>query len=491
MSTNEEFDDLIRSKFGEQDFPFDEFNWDKAEELIDAKRKKEKRRRFFIIWFFGVLTGVGIILPVLYFSSSNEKSGQKKVSAQIKYKSNRTKENLFNKPSNISQEKDHQKTEKISPDKTELSAGEISVAQPNLSSNNSVPGNPSFRSDNTKTNDVSGKIINEGTQRSKVENNNIKIVDIKEDYQKSSPESAGNLATLEAIETVENRNKLNVNDSIENSQNNQTTKDTSINSIEVINAGNSTARMEQDSSVINKEGVQPKDSLDVTSAKTENVSEQQKPKEINDQTITSRWHAGIGGIYHFGWDLNGQRSGNGAAFSAGLSYEKFLNKKLSLQTGLFAQSSGNLNSYSKQVVFSHPDFGKNDSVVQLNYLQSYNLTIPLQFNFYLSSSSRIGVGITGSMVTNTMGKLKTTLIDNAGTTEIDNKRVSNYFQGICRFDTGLTISYEQQISKRLSGQLIFNYGLIDRIDNSYFGTSTIKEKDMYLRVSLNYKLFEK
>ena len=95
------------------------------------------------------------------------------------------------------------------------------------------------------------------------------------------------------------------------------------------------------------------------------------------------------------------------------------------------------------------------------------------------------------MVTNTIGKLKTTLIDNAGAAEIDNKRVSNYYQGIYRFDTGLTISYEQQISNRLSGQLVFYYGLIDRIDNSYFGTSSIREKDMFLRLSLNYKLFEK
>jgi hypothetical protein len=42
MSEKENMDELIRDKFSEMDFPFDEENWAKAEEMIALTRKKKK-----------------------------------------------------------------------------------------------------------------------------------------------------------------------------------------------------------------------------------------------------------------------------------------------------------------------------------------------------------------------------------------------------------------------------------------------------------------
>src|SRR6185369_1197208 len=64
MNEQDKFDDLMRSKFPEEgDFAFDEGNWEKAEELIDAARRKERSRRWAIIFFAGILLGVIVMIP--------------------------------------------------------------------------------------------------------------------------------------------------------------------------------------------------------------------------------------------------------------------------------------------------------------------------------------------------------------------------------------------------------------------------------------------
>ena len=74
MSEQEKMDDLLRSKFSEMDFPFDEENWAKAEEMIIATRKKEKRRRWGIIFFFGILIGILVMIPFVLKNSDAAKS---------------------------------------------------------------------------------------------------------------------------------------------------------------------------------------------------------------------------------------------------------------------------------------------------------------------------------------------------------------------------------------------------------------------------------
>src|ERR1700677_3891898 len=70
MSEQEKFDDLLRSKLEERDFPFDETNWDKAEAVIE---RSEKRRRFGSIAFVfsaGIMIGAGL----MYFFNPNSSS---------------------------------------------------------------------------------------------------------------------------------------------------------------------------------------------------------------------------------------------------------------------------------------------------------------------------------------------------------------------------------------------------------------------------------
>ncbi|HWY35660.1 MAG TPA: hypothetical protein VNX68_13525, partial [Nitrosopumilaceae archaeon] len=94
MSEEENLEELLRQKIEEQEFIFDESNWEKAESMIDASRKRKKRLRFFIIFLSGIIGGViGTLMftvsdagsnssdlvvntvPVTHQSSNEEKNG--------------------------------------------------------------------------------------------------------------------------------------------------------------------------------------------------------------------------------------------------------------------------------------------------------------------------------------------------------------------------------------------------------------------------------
>ena len=63
MNSDKEFDDIIKSKLSEQEFPFDEENWDAAEEMIYDYRKRERIKRVAIIFASGLVLGILIMLP--------------------------------------------------------------------------------------------------------------------------------------------------------------------------------------------------------------------------------------------------------------------------------------------------------------------------------------------------------------------------------------------------------------------------------------------
>ncbi|MBI3509578.1 MAG: outer membrane beta-barrel protein [Bacteroidetes bacterium] len=53
----DKWEETLSSKFTEPDFPFDEENWERAEELLDSRLKKDKRKKWMFIYFSGLLCG--------------------------------------------------------------------------------------------------------------------------------------------------------------------------------------------------------------------------------------------------------------------------------------------------------------------------------------------------------------------------------------------------------------------------------------------------
>lgn len=62
MSEQEKYDELIRQKFAEKEFIFNEENWEKAEHALDLSKKSKKIFRWSSVFLIGLITGICITL---------------------------------------------------------------------------------------------------------------------------------------------------------------------------------------------------------------------------------------------------------------------------------------------------------------------------------------------------------------------------------------------------------------------------------------------
>lgn len=61
MSEQEKYDELIRQKFAEKEFIFNEENWEKAEHMLDSAKRSKKILSWGLIFLIGVFTGSSIM----------------------------------------------------------------------------------------------------------------------------------------------------------------------------------------------------------------------------------------------------------------------------------------------------------------------------------------------------------------------------------------------------------------------------------------------
>ena len=71
MSEENKFDELIKSKISEREFPFDEMNWDEAEKQIISRENRAKLARYGLTFAGGLVTGVLLMSPLIFFNNKH------------------------------------------------------------------------------------------------------------------------------------------------------------------------------------------------------------------------------------------------------------------------------------------------------------------------------------------------------------------------------------------------------------------------------------
>src|ERR1035437_6693832 len=72
MTEQENFDELIRQKFAEKEFVFNEENWEKAEKKIDSTRRLNKIAKWSTIFIIGLFSGVFLTLVFVDKVNTND-----------------------------------------------------------------------------------------------------------------------------------------------------------------------------------------------------------------------------------------------------------------------------------------------------------------------------------------------------------------------------------------------------------------------------------
>jgi len=158
------FDDIVREKFNEKEFVFNEENWEVMEGKIISARKFSRNSLWAAIFVIGLITGVSVMFLVTNQSSENNTIAENSTSSN---NSSATTSNNNNSISN-----------NTSNNQNESSNGANENSNDNAIANNS---NDNSNAENTSENTSSSSIteIADNTNSSAVENNNSSSKKIK------------------------------------------------------------------------------------------------------------------------------------------------------------------------------------------------------------------------------------------------------------------------------------------------------------------------
>lgn len=485
MNEQEKFDELLRSKLSERDFPFDETNWDKAETLID---RSEKRRRYGIIAFIflaGIGVGAALMLPFINTGKTNVIANTQSVPQNIS--SNGQVQNVIASSGNNGG--------------TQAGSGQVSVAT--APGTNVVNSNQPIATANTsvqeKTNTTSinsaGTVSTTKTVKTRkhakhsATDNTVQYNYVRPESNKKSNKShkaditANNAIVTNArahdSSTVSgNANAIQANQTniVTNNISGQNSNPTH-SSNPVTNANNVSDIGQIVVNTINK--------TDSSTSTTHLVSTQTPPKKNGySHTLFS---ADAGGGYSFGWKKAGETQGNGLSPIFGISVTHYLTKSLSAFAGLQYNSMTNINTlYSTSQ--TQYDFGYNSTVNSITIKTLYYIALPLKLQYNISNNNIISAGVNLVYLMTTNSSVVSYSQNYFGTSGYTTSTKMGYADGLNNYDAQITLACRRKIN-RFTASIEGYYGLLD-IENNNFFENNVFERNSGLRFILSYDIIK-
>lgn len=514
MNEQEKFDDLLRSKLSERDFPFDETNWDKAEAMIE---RSEKRKRFgFMTFIFssGILVGLGIMYLFLY----NNTSSTKQTTQLLQQNNVATAQNQNNNAAATSSTGLTQANGQTQVSNNS-STGAANNSQPIASSNNSSAQIANNNSNSTSTHNSASSVSANTT----IANANTSVEKFtrsettKHNKHKTKPDSTVQYSYVRpASEKTTNRK----NNHTALASNNTQQSPTVTNSVSAYNTTSNTQANTQNPTSINsttpqassapnnitsnntttplaaKDSSVKKDSNTILAANTQAQAKkpdttttltQQTAKQPPVKYSHTLFSIDAGGEYALGWMKAGGTQGNGISPVVGFSATHYFSTKLSVLLGLHYNSLGNINTlYS--VNNSQYDFGAENNVTSVTVKTLYYLTVPLQVQYSINEKNIISAGINACYLINDNSDVVSYSQNYFGTSGYTSTTKMGYTDGINPWDAQLMLAYRRKIN-RFTISAEGYYGLMDIENNSFFN-NTVFERNSGLRLLLSYDIIK-
>lgn len=461
MNEEEKFDELIRSRFSEKEFLFDEENWEKAEAIITSQRRSQKFIKWAGIFMIGLFSGIGIMLPFVLHENrddskniaevSNVEKNETTVSSVSKGEiSNIHSDHIISKPSEIS----------IHNERPE----EINIKQ-----------NDSDRGQNILTN----RNVQDDMKEKLTENKqNTKVNDTENHTTEFAENSVQEKGSENPKTEISNEPSLSL---IQNPANDTLPLSLETNGIPV-----GIKQPTSDSVIENKEApvqttasIKPK-SDSATGATPNNALEMQPKPTIATANIFS---IEAGTNYVFGWNHNDTTEARGFNPVLGLSAAHFFNTKWTVQSGIHYGSIRQLKEsrISSDIKY---DFGYSSADTVIIPKTLHYFVLPLRVIYSINNKNSIGIGGSVSYLFNTTSKVITYTDNNSAITDKSEKNAFGYMQGFNQWDASLAVIYRRRITDKLAAGGKGDFGLMDIKDGG-----TQRERNISLSIFLSYDLF--
>jgi hypothetical protein len=485
MNEEEKFDELLRSKLSEREFPMDDLNWDEAEQLINKQERWSKISRISLVFSAGLAAGIIIMLP---FILSTHPSLPDKVASKSNSGQNLVSSNNISIPANQLSKKttdNAQNGVKLPMPvqsafvKRNMSTG-TRVTSDNLSLSDKVPKKnssypTSIREEKTQVHHqvnadviVSAGTINTAPAitdicKSKDSDAEIQaIVNPRIDENILPPNNINRVIKIDSLNAAINTNTSSFNNSDSNTY-------------------GSTDRASPNSDI----------RYIITKTDSSNATRNPMIPGTSARHDTAKYSSNIlsvyaGANYSFGWNTNGTQEASGMSFLGGLNYTHYFSKTIAASLGLGYSELNNLDkTYTSSTI--QYDFGANTQVITVEPRMVYYLSVPLNFQYNIDSKDGVSLGFDYLIMLTTSSTLNSYNQTYFGVSPTATETENGYTQGFSNYDFQITISYTRMITKRLGICLEGYWGFIS-VENSSFPGNTQSEMNKGGRLVLSYQL---
>ncbi len=492
MSYDDDFNDLIKQKFQNRKFEFDENKWDKVEELIEAGERENKRRlRFWMAVPALILLTVGLGV-LIYFNSPVKNNAQQQI-AEVKTQNNNLDlNNTANsvKPavaedSNASTDSANKNVnplvseEKINPEtKTEIVSSKINktetkavVTEKNISVKENTGNNISKTEMKNNSSSIKSKIIsrkqksqnNFNPQNNTIHQNGNAIVEMK---------SKKNGEVKQPIINLEEKPE---------SGNNQTEIITLLNQTPSTEINTDNLKIVPIASGTEITSNVPKKDSVSTAVVNQSVTAQ-VAKPIVD-AITS-WHFSLGAGVNYATDFSINPI-------AGFEVSKAFSPLFELGTGLYytylSTLSGNVKTFTLNTSY---DFGYSSELSEIKTDKLHYMVLPIYTRFNINAKNSIIFGANIFYMFTTSNKVTNCTESYSVRRNSSTSDQYGYSSGFNNLDAGIMLGYKLKLFAHLGVQLSFNYGLTDIKKDTYYTNESKFDRNISGQLMLTYNLFK-
>lgn len=524
MNSEERFKKDLNDLLGSKEFAFDEANWEKAKEMIDASKKTKRRPLAYLIsgaiLFLSLLTGFYMLVdndtPVATHTApvTKNKAAAKTDSKPINEQPSASSKTQFQKTpasethASVLTKPEIQKpvinNQEHGPDKTPLVGKEPEMNHGSVKTGASQSHSPSASQLSTSSLAPEVKEMKEETTHTietGITVGQTSELTPRELAEKESHQSNINLTTTEeasatvaiketapsepVIKTPATDVEPAITEMKKESGSLQETEITTALSPEKENALSETSPSVKNDS-LSKESIavtQPSIAPENTDPTYDGVEPEPKYQGI-------RFSIEAGTSYLYGWKNPKNRDANGFNPVFGLNCFNTFSPKLSFSFGLQYTSVSKLSysNYTSKII--RLKLGEESDVSVYTPIKMHYVIFPLRLNYDLNFRNTIGLGCNAAYLVNLESELETYTEKPNSTEGYNITKTYGYTQGFKKYDAQASVFYKRRLYPNLSANVEAFFGLTDIKDNDFFKLNAF-ERNAGVKLTLVYNILKK
>lgn len=498
MKNFDNFDDLVKRKLDGMEFPFEEKNWEKASQMIEATRPVKKPNG--ALWIAAsIISSAIIVSAVYYFVANTHSSTQKQEVSQLT-------EGVSDLNPGSNEEVSTQKSSSTELEQT-TQAPRNNSAEKEVSpvtANISLANNNNQSTSNTKVSDPTdgSTAVTKTSAEKAVKESNTYASNIAANNTKSSSKIASSLIGAEENAKYKSNGANKINTTTEKSTVSKTNSvyqplESFTSKTETTLAEPSIAKANETSEVPTQAttSMVTKNELTVSAAQSLQPDTASHAIALTDYVKTKHHelNAEVGVVNSFGWMVNDKRNGNSLSPLAGLNYFYHFNPKSTVMIGAQYNSLSNLTESNVSYSITSYDFGVNNDVTTYKITGLHYLAAPIKYIHSFNKQNAFGIGMNVTYLLNTKNRIENykTIESNVITTE--SKTDKGYGRDVTtNINAQLAISYHRKLAKNIGLNVELNRSVKNIFsDYNFFHSKNVSNKPYALKLSLTYSLFTK